>query len=204
MPRPTATATPTATPKVDSQTTAEPEQAQGKYPGGAPLDISTIESMIIRLTNEERQRAGLESLQHDPSISQIAKMHSEDMILRGYSHELGGRDPTDRAMDAGYDCRAYLPDGSYTYGLSENISKYPRVRVWITSTWSGTRVGEAYSTEEMAIALVQGWMDSPGHRANILDGDARRIGVGVAIEERQQYGYITETVYATQNFSACS
>ena len=160
--------------------------------------------MIIRLTNEDRQRAGLESLQHDPSISRIAKMHSEDMIRRGFSHELGGRDPTDRALDAGYDCRAYRPDGSYTYGLSENIFKYPRIREWLIWPSGSRQVSEALSTEEMAVALVQGWMDSPGHRANILDWDARRIGVGVVIEERQQYGYITETVYATQNFSACS
>ena len=194
-PSPTPTATPTPRP------TATPTP---RYAGGAPLDIPTIEAMIIRLTNQERQRAGLEPLQHDPSISRIAKMHSEDMILRGFRHELGGKDPTDRALDAGYDCRAYQPDGSYTYGLSENIFEYPRVRVWTTSTWSGTRVSEAYSTEEMAIALVQGWMDSPGHRANILDRDARRIGVGVAIEEQEEYGYTTETVYATQNFSACS
>ena len=57
--------------------------------------------------------------------------------------------------------------------------------------------------EDMARELVQGWMSSPGHRENILDRDARRTGVGVAIQESPEYGYTSETVYATQNFSAC-
>ncbi len=202
---PTLTVTPTPRPTVAPLPveTVTPSAIDDRYPGGVPLDISTIEAMIIRLTNEECQRAGLEPLQHDPSISRIARMHSEDMILRGFSHVLGGRDPTDRALDAGYDCRAYRPDGSYTYGLSENIFKYPRIREWLIWPSGSRQVSKALGTEEMAVALVQGWMDSPGHRANILDRDARRIGVGVAIEERQQHGYITETVYATQNFSAC-
>ena len=57
--------------------------------------------------------------------------------------------------------------------------------------------------EDMARELVQGWMSSPGHRENILKRDSRKISVGVAIQESPEYGYISETVYATQNFSAC-
>ena len=46
-----------------------------------------------------------------------------------------------------------------------------------------------------ARSLVGWWMNSPGHRANILDAGYRGIGVGVAVER--------ETVYATQNFAPC-
>ena len=159
---------------------------------------------MIEFTNEERVSAGLQPLRHDAAISDIARSHSEDMarLSRG-SHDIGGKDPTDRALDAGYDCRAYLPDGSYTYGLSENIFNYPRIREWLIWPNGGRQVSKALGTEEMAVALVQGWMDSPGHRNNILDRDARRIGVGVAIQETSEYGYVSETVWATQNFSAC-
>ena len=59
------------------------------------------------------------------------------------------------------------------------------------------------NSRAMAYGLVRGWMESPGHRANILDEDARRIGVGVAIVESPEYGWTHETVFATQNFSAC-
>ena len=50
---------------------------------------------------------------------------------------------------------------------------------------------------------MQGWMSSPGHRENILDRESRRFGVGIAIQEAPEYGYVSETIYATQNFSAC-
>ena len=46
-------------------------------------------------------------------------------------------------------------------------------------------------------------MNSRGHRENILDSAARRIGAGVAILDMLEYGYVDELVYATQNFSAC-
>ena len=47
-------------------------------------------------------------------------------------------------------------------------------------------------------------MDSPGHRANIMDPGNRRLGVGVAIEQTLKHGYIDEKVYATQNCSKCT
>ena len=56
---------------------------------------------------------------------------------------------------------------------------------------------------ELARGLVTGWMDSPGHRVNLMDEATRRIGVGVAIEESIVHRYTLETVFATQNFSAC-
>ena len=55
----------------------------------------------------------------------------------------------------------------------------------------------------MALGLVIGWMDRPGHRANIPDPDARRTGVGVAIIGEPEHGWTHETVFATQDFSAC-
>ncbi len=64
-------------------------------------------------------------------------------------------------------------------------------------------VGHYHDAEEAARELVQGWMDSPGHRENILDRESRRIGVGIAIRQGSEYGYVSETIYATQNFSAC-
>ena len=73
---------------------------------------------------------------------------------------------------------------------------------WVTRM-NVTKVATFRDTPAMARDLVQGWMGSQGHRENILDKEARRIGVGVAIEEKRENGYITETVYATLNFSAC-
>ena len=90
---------------------------------------------------------------------------------------------TDRAMTAGYNCRAYSGDGSYSYGLSENVAEHPRVTQWMGWGRSYRPVDYDRDAEEAARGLVQGWMSSPGHRENILDRDSRRIGVGIAIQE---------------------
>ena len=165
---------------------------------------------MIDFTNAERGEAGLSPFVEDAAISNIASMHSQNMArLDIFDHTIGGKGPTDRALDNGYDCRAYFPDGSSTYGLSENIAKHPRVTQWIgTSRLFGLSASyrpEIFDedSEAMAFGLVEGWMNSPGHRENILDGDSRRIGVGVAILQEEEYGYADETVFATQNFSGC-
>ena len=162
----------------------------------------------MQLTNDERAEAGLRPLEHDAVISDIARKHSEQMVTQGLSHTVAGRDPTDRALAAGYDCRAYHGDGSYSYGLSENIAEQPRVRNWVGtgSNWGKYKWNPTvYHADAEAAArnLVRGWMNSPGHRANILDRDLRRIGVGVAVKLSDQYGWTLETLYATQNFSSC-
>lgn len=175
-----------------------------KYAGGSPLNRGEIERWVIEFTNEERVSAGLQPLRHDAAISVIARSHSEDMArLNLMSHDIGGMDPTDRAMAAGYNCRAYRVDGSYSYGLSENVAKHPRVTWWEGWGRSYKPVDYDRDAEEMARGLVQAWMNSTGHRVNILDKDSRRFGVGIAIQETPEYGYVSETVYATQNFSAC-
>ena len=185
-----------------TQTTTAPVSQQ--FPGGVALDGREIESWVIELTNQERTAAGLRPLSHDDAISGIARSHSEDMArLNLLEHEIGGRDPTDRALAAGYNCRAYYGDGSYTYGLSENIFEHPRVTLWTGRFGSYSPSGYHRDSEAMARSLVQGWMRSPGHRENILDAEARRIGVGVTIQESIEYGFVSETVFATQNFSAC-
>ena len=179
-----------------------------RYPGEGPLDVGDVEAWILRFTNDERERAGLNAFVHDPAISDIARAHSEKMVRFGLTHDIQGMDPTDRALAAGYDCRAYHGDGSYSYGLSENVAEHPRVTHWSGVGFGGgsTRwrpVEFDSDSRAMALGLVMGWMDSPGHRANILDRDARRIGVGVAIAEVPENGWTHETVFATQNFSAC-
>ncbi|ABK78623.1 uncharacterized protein with SCP/PR1 domains [Cenarchaeum symbiosum A] len=157
------------------------------------FDHAAVESYIFRLTNEERVAYGIEPLYRTPEIDGIALGHSRDMYDRDYfEHETPeGLGPTGRGQEAGYDCRKnYL--GYYTYGLAENIayghtySSY--MQEGIPSTY-GWLAGE----EDLARQLVDGWMNSPGHRENILEEKYNRIGVGVYIGE-------SEEVYATQNF----
>ena len=206
---PSPSSTPSPTPTRAPMATPVPTPTPGrKFPGGNPLLVDLIEEWIIHFTNDERVKAGLRPFDHDVAISDIARKHSKRMVSHGLSHTIVGKDPTDRALTAGYDCRAYHGDGSYSYGLSENIAEHPRVRHWVgtSSGWSGYKwQPTVYYTdaEQAAHSLVQSWMNSPGHRANMLDRDSRKIGVGVAVKLSDQYGWTMETLYATQNFSGC-
>ena len=178
------------------------------YPGGEPLDPIMIERYVIAFTNEAREAAGLESLVHDPVISDIARAHSKDMDTFAFSHSPLGKSPTDRALDAGYDCRADLGGGRYSHGLAENIAQNPRVARWIDVGVNGEFTSRqamdyAADSKEMARGIVKQWLGSSSHLENILDSQHRRIGVGVFIILDEKRGLISETVLTTQNFSPC-
>ena len=171
------------------------------YPGEAPLNPRAIEEAVLRYTNDARVQHGLKPYEHDPEIDDIARQHSNNMIVHGAYHELQGRDPTGRARAAGYGCVVF---GSMYHGLAENIFKYPRVQLWMGYFGSKGWAEEYIRTEDdMGRLLVEGWMDSPGHRANILDRDYNRLGVGIAIQYEDVGSLYEETIYATQNFSPC-
>ena len=139
-----------------------------------PMDETTVEARVAHYTNVERRDRGLRPLQYDQRIADIARRHSQNTLDTGeFAHEIDGKDPSDRAKASGYSC-----------GLGENIFEHHR---------------PLFGDEDaMAQALVEGWMESPGHRKNILTPDYRNIGVGVVVHLAP-----TEAVHATQNFSSC-
>ena len=190
-----------------AQTNGQPTGAE--FPNGRPLDNRIIEHFIVDYTNQARRIAGLPSLRQDDRIAQIARSHSRNMVRHGYGHVVLGKNPTDRALDAGYDCLGRLPDGSRTQGLSENIAIEPRVLQWEHDIWFliGIRnITDHHRNEEQAArGLLEAWMNSPGHRANILDAHNTRIGVGIFTKlQEEKLGLLNEEFYATQNFSGCN
>ena len=188
----TLTVTPTATPAPNV-----------RYPGGKPLIATAIADFVLHYTNERRRAAGLPEFQHDTAIGAIATGHSETMAQTGqFRHTIDGKGPTDRAIEAGYSCKYYFTDGSFTYtsGLAENI----HMRYRITSAYTtGRPAGYIVTDVNMAFRIVDDWMKSPGHKANILSPTNYRIGIGIAIKETIKGSYVHESVYATQNFSSC-
>ncbi|MDS0478498.1 CAP domain-containing protein [Natrinema sp. 1APR25-10V2] len=154
------------------------------------LDIATVERHIHDAVNEERTARGLKKLQFDAELRDIAREHSRDMAERGYfSHtDPEGDNFADRYAEAGYECRVGGSGGTYYTG-GENIAQtwYDRA----VRTDGGTAT---YTTERgLADAIVTQWMNSPGHRENILASQWEHEGIGV---------YVTDDgkVYATQNF----
>ncbi len=188
-PEPTATPapTPTSTP-IPPTPTVSPIQKRA-----STIDVLQLEALTHDLINAQRLEQGIHPLDHIEKIRVIARSHSEDMASRNFfSHDSPeGLDPSDRGQRAGYDCRKDY--GSYfTYGLAENIHQG-----WLFDSFQssrGIRVNfDWMSLEELARSAVNGWMNSSGHRQNILDSSYDRAGIGVAIADDGK-------VFFTQNF----
>jgi uncharacterized protein YkwD len=109
------------------------------------------------LLNRERTRRGLPRLSLNKRLSRAAAAHSRAMVRNNFfSHDsLSGADFIDRIRRVGYLNQAR------SWAVAENLA------------WgSGSRAVPA--------AIVRSWMQSPGHRSNILTGRYREIGIGVA------------------------
>ena len=120
-----------------------------------PEDREALAGAVLCLLNHERATHGLPALTQDPRLSAAAQRHAEDMGRRRfYAHDNpSGLSPDQRMREAGY-------DGATT---GENIH------------WGvGKNATPARITKE--------WMESPGHRGNILRPQFTRVGIGVAAE----------------------
>jgi uncharacterized protein YkwD len=160
---------------------------------GDPYTISTtgLEQLIHELINRQRAIDGIAPMILDPALCDIARDHSEDMAALNYFAHVdpGGENPTDRGADAGYNCRKDYAS-YYTYGIAENIFQN---NLYSSATYysNGKTVYDWSSQEEIAQTTVGGWMNSTGHRENILTPSFDREGIGVAIAPDNKV-YITE------------
>jgi uncharacterized protein YkwD len=160
-----------------------------------PYTISTtaLEERVHELITQQRTARGLASLRVDPALAAIARTHSEDMAVQQYFAHVNpeGQNPTARGTAAGYSCRKTY--GSYyTYGIAENLFLN---NLYSSATFYSNRetVYDWNSPEEIAQTTVFGWMNSSGHRENILTPTFDREGIGVAIG-------LDDKVYITEDF----
>jgi uncharacterized protein YkwD len=152
-----------------------------------PLSIEDMEKSILKYTNIQRSSNGLQELIWDENIGEIARSHSLDMVENNFFDHinLNGEDPTNRAQRMGFNREKEVGGGYFSYGLAENIGQMP----------TGNVVGMGYianNADSVAKAHVDSWMESPGHRENILNSQYTHLGVGVAYDGLY---YV-----ATQNF----
>lgn len=167
---------PEAAKPVQTPATTAPAPAQTK-PAPAPATtapvpttnntntaVSSYEQKVVELVNVERQKAGLPALTLDTSISNVARMKSKDMADNNY-----------------------FAHQSPTYGSAGDMLSKFGIK-W--SAW-GENIASGQKTPE---AVVTAWMNSSGHRANIMSTNFSKIGVG----------YVTNsngTPYWTQMFT---
>jgi uncharacterized protein YkwD len=141
-------------------------------PPGITYTEAQAEALIIVLVNAERQQFGLSALSKDSLLASLAKEHSISMVENNFfSHT---RYPGERSFDYGM-----LPGEI----RGENIAMIP-TRQYIP--------GPYLSLQEVCEWAVSAWMNSSGHRANILESRYTRTGVGVAFSEAGDYLYITQ------------
>jgi uncharacterized protein YkwD len=118
---------------------------------GGNGDLSQIELDIFNLVNQERTSRGLAALSLNTKLSSAAQHHATNMAAQNrMAHELPSADlPT-------------LLDRLNHYNYNYN--------------WAGENIAYGYSG---ASAVMNGWMNSSGHRANILNTNYTEIGIGV-------------------------
>ncbi len=164
---PTPSPSPSASPTAGPPSAPPPARSAGPSPA-APSKTGgggDPADQVVTLVNRARARAGCRPLTVDGRLAGAALAHSTDMARRNYF-----------SHDA--------PDGSDPAGrISEAGYR-----------WSayGENIAAGYAD---AASVMDGWMHSPGHRANILDCDFRNIGVGVAMSGSRKR-------YWTQDFGA--
>lgn len=111
-------------------------------------DKYSFEEKVLQLVNKERINAGLKRLTLDPNLRRIARIKSNDMYEKNYF------DHTSPTYGSPFEMLDYF---GYKYKrASENIAKGQR------------------SPEQ----VMESWMNSPGHRQNILDPYVTKIGIG--------------------------
>lgn len=136
-------------------------------------DLAPLRERALELVNESRREEGLDALTSGGRLDEAAQAHAEDMLRRDYYAHASpeGRTVRDRYLEAG--------GGEWEF-VAENIARCTGC------PWPP----DAARIEE----LHQGWMDSPGHRANILAEGLSRFGFGLAGEEGGD-------LYAVQTFA---
>jgi uncharacterized protein YkwD len=138
--------------------------------------LEDITVKIHELVNGERTSRGLTPLAWNSKIALASLNHSNDMANRGYyEHDSPeGLDFTYRYSQVGFNC---LIDLGYQYSLGAENLMYM----------------EGYhGVESVARSTVDGWMNSPGHRENMLTPYYQSEGIGVARSGNE--------IYVTQNF----
>ncbi len=117
---------------------------------GTSSDIRALETEVIRLVNAARARAGRSALTENNQLSQVARTKSQDFINNNY-----------------------FSHNSPIYGTPFNMLR----SFGINFTAAAENIA---SGQRNAAEVMNSWMGSPGHRANILDSAYNQIGVGVA------------------------
>lgn len=158
-------------------------------PDGTPeYDPAVLERLVMEEANRARRRHRLPLLRPHTALGVAARRHSRDLASTGrFSHS--GSDGSQGEARVDRVGVRYLAFGENLYtsslfrsgittqdGLGPPVTRYD----WITP-------------DDLARDAVRGWLESPGHRANLLHPRFERAGVGVALNS--ELGWIVTMDY---------
>lgn len=126
----------------------QPAKAPVKQPAATASAVSAYEQKVVELTNQQRAQNGLKPLFLDTELSKVAREKSRDMQSKGY-----------------------FSHTSPTYGSPFDMMK----KFGISYRSAGENIAMGQRTPE---EVVNAWMNSEGHRKNILSTNFTHIGVG--------------------------
>ena len=142
--------------------TAPGAMAEQACPSANAMPAKAAKRTMVRATlctlNAQRERHGLRPLKLNKRLSKAARRHARDMVRRDYfAHDsLGGGTFLDRIRRSGY------LKGARSWSVGENLA-------WGSNERSAPRT------------ITSMWMNSAGHRANILSPAFREVGIGFSI-----------------------
>lgn len=135
-------------------------------------DIAKVETAIVEATNAFRAENKLAAVKVEPRLARAARAYAEFLASRNlFSHTADGREPHQRVEAAGY---AYCE-------AAENLAMHKDSR--------------GFESRALAVKAVEGWINSPGHRRNLLVPGVTDIGVAVAKAPDADPKYIAVQVF---------
>ncbi|MEH7609792.1 CAP domain-containing protein [Gottfriedia acidiceleris] len=149
--KPTVPTTPSKPTTPSTSTPSTPSKPATSTPSDTTSNsasLSAYESKVVDLTNAERTKAGLKPFTVNATLSKTARLKSQDMTDKNY-----------------------FDHTSPTYGSPFDMMK----QFGITYSYAAENIAKGQKTPE---EVVTAWMNSAGHRANILNPNLTQIGVG--------------------------
>lgn len=167
------------------------------------FDPAAFRAACFYATNDARRRHGRDATERSAALEGAAQLHAERMIAKGFiAHEdpTSGRyrTPKDRAASVGIANPQVTENIAMTTTIQYTSGRpvYPRGGPAQFSYSPSGPILPKHTYVSMAREVVQGWLDSPGHRRNLLDQRAVQLGCGAAFSWRDKF----PSIHAVQNF----
>lgn len=139
---------------VKPESPEKPEKPDNSVTQKPQQNAGTKASQVVNLVNQQRQNVGLSGLKSDSELMRLAQLKAEDMAAKGY-----------------------FSHTSPTYGSAFDMLK----KAGYSYRTAGENIAMGQKTAE---TVMNGWMNSSGHRANILGTGYTKMGVGYAVNAK--------------------